>query len=491
MNKLLIIFCCAIIAGCVSFPSRYDRIEESKLRVLALEYSPNAEGVPGDTLSARLTFAGDSIVGVDDLQVSYQFISTEFGTNVYGNRMALTLPAPLVLSRDTARFAFVIPADVFAQEIAAAMTLYTLSPADSLLLMQLNNGNRDSIRTIAGMLTPHQDLLMSRFSIAATLFVTAHSKNGSQLKIRSSFTVRYNRLFEGLPQKSIILPVNNNPPVYSIALYAVPRAARSPGFGEAINLDSYAPFYIYNQLHPDSVRDTISIDTGFTYYVAASASVKSIGFATAPKRLATAGKLRLEVPGGQVVAYVNAGDSVGKSYVCPAPRRVVYLVNSHIGDTILAAGTTLYSTTGNLVTVLLDTGGVAFLTTLDTALCKAEFTTRDMGISNFGTIGFEVYSYNWFFQNLDNAAMPPDSLIAISGGGEQAVFLPPVDTTMHRFGFWVAVTDGFWGETNRPVGVTLKGGTGYFRYSAAYARKYSPIGSAFAQSSYGMTGGLD
>ena len=84
----------------------------------------------------------------------------------------------------------------------------------------------------------------------------------------------------------------------------------------------------------------------------------------------------------------------------------------------------------------------------------------------------ETYKYQWFYKDIDyNSSIVYDSLIEFqesSNSGNAKTFLPPVDTAMHRFKFYLVMRDNRLdyeapGKAEYEV-------TGYFSYTAAYAK---------------------
>jgi hypothetical protein len=84
----------------------------------------------------------------------------------------------------------------------------------------------------------------------------------------------------------------------------------------------------------------------------------------------------------------------------------------------------------------------------------------------------ENYYYQWFYKDLDyTSSMKYDSLILFQGGNERgnAVgFMPPVDTAMHHFKFYMVMRDSR--ADFEAVGENEYEVTGYFKYTDRYAR---------------------
>ena len=66
------------ISFCSVYSSDFYRIENTKLRILGVRHFPNPDVAPGDTVTARIYFAGSPVVNVDNFTISFKSI---YGVN--------------------------------------------------------------------------------------------------------------------------------------------------------------------------------------------------------------------------------------------------------------------------------------------------------------------------------------------------------------------------------------------------------------------------
>jgi hypothetical protein len=107
------------------------------------------------------------------------------------------------------------------------------------------------------------------------VYFTAHSEDGSSLKTRSEFWVRYNRRLAAIGFGEQY-PVNQNPAVSWVGVYTVRGAKTVFDPAHASPSDSFTFQYLYNSHDPSSVRDTIAVDTGYSYFLAADSGFMAI-----------------------------------------------------------------------------------------------------------------------------------------------------------------------------------------------------------------------
>lgn len=254
-----------ILISCAEI-DRFERIENDKLRIIAVTYEGAAEFVPGDTVRGKVYFAGNTIASVGDFSIAYV---QQYDKNyIYPDEQKIDLLDTALWFPDSMQFRYVIPKDVFLtkkvqglQDTAMIRTLYQLAS----LVSQFGDT----------LLPPVSEDTLEQLMIAVnslyaqpSLFFFANSVNGTRLKVRSEFTIRYNSLFPSF------LPVNNNPEVKWIAIHKVPVSV-SESFSPH-NVDTSgrsSVIYLYNAFFPDSVADTIVIDTGYTYFLACNQGI--------------------------------------------------------------------------------------------------------------------------------------------------------------------------------------------------------------------------
>jgi hypothetical protein len=434
-----------LMVRCAQFPTRYDRIETNKIRSIGFTYEPFAEGAPGDTIRLHAYFGGEKIDSVS-WQMSYDRIQTVYGTDTVLNVFQMDGFAQSSQLPDSMSISFVIPESTFyktkaIQQKALDAVKLTLPPPMMSMAQQdfagfifdlgsvsfsdissviafglrwksalgitqgTSPGVIDStILSVAGKLLPV-------FSISGIIYATAYSPFGQKLKIKGDFSIRYNRRFESSPFASLI-PVNHPPKIRWIGVYKV----------EGSNVSSFDPSdpsffgkctisYLYNEMFPDSVNDTVLIDKGYTYFLAADSGIVTYTLKA----------------GTKVVESVNGTDTGWK----------VLTRDSAIADTSLDRYHVISARTG-----------------------------RD-------TTQAETFNYDWQYQDLDldSVSMPLDSLMVLSGGSDPVVrMLPSLDTKFTHAHIWTTVYDFFLGEYNRPSAFAIRNTDVYFKYSDAYIK---------------------
>lgn len=294
------------IASCTQFPTRYDRIEPDALRSTGFTYAPYAEGAPGDTIHVRAYFPGLGAASVS-WQMSY---SRVFDVYAGADTVLDVFDLPLLKSApalpDSADITFAVPESTFfhtkgipaqflsrlrqglpqgmrnmsQKDFAALLQDFcsiSFSSATSLSAflqrwgpaMGVSGGDPASLermQTIAGA-------VLYAFSVPAVLYATITASNGKKLRVMGEFTIRYNRRFQNTPLAAF-LPVNRNPALRWIGLYTVKGSNVEKFSPSDPNYDGrYAFSYLYNEYFPDSVRDTVAIDTGYSYFLAADSGI--------------------------------------------------------------------------------------------------------------------------------------------------------------------------------------------------------------------------
>ncbi len=246
-------------ASCIQF-DEFNRIEENKLRVIGVSFGPAAEFAPGDTITVRAYFAGDSVVSVGDFSLAYTKKVKTIPT--FPDERSIAVLESILWLPDSMQFRYVIPDEVFVQEkliekkdpglVKQVVSLIKLNEDTNGELFE--NMSDDSLYFIFEM--------VSEIASRGYFFFHAHSKNGTNLKIAAECIIRYNAMFPDF------LPVNRNPRIKVINLYRVPSAIDeefSPG--NTVLAGQYERFWLYNEFYPDSVIDTVVIDTGFTFFL--------------------------------------------------------------------------------------------------------------------------------------------------------------------------------------------------------------------------------
>jgi hypothetical protein len=130
----------------------------------------------------------------------------------------------------------------------------------------LTSAALDSMEIISGK-------IVEVFSISGVIYANAVSDQGLRLKIKGDFTIRYNRRFQNTPLAGA-LPVNHNPTQRWIGVYKVQgKDVKSFQPGDPQFAGKFSLSYLQNARYPDSVNDTVFIDTGYTFFLGADSGV--------------------------------------------------------------------------------------------------------------------------------------------------------------------------------------------------------------------------
>lgn len=279
--KLLSVMMCLsglILIGCgIDFSTRYDRVEENRVRTLAFIYDNNglAEGAPGDTVLCTVYFAGEPVETID-FTVSSSLIINQFGVDTFADTVSLsrylvpgTYKEYFGGTTDSVQFQFVVPEDVIRDQFADDATIGSLLPpgvADT-VLPDIFRGIKavDIIDTIESMterpaVVPEAVVasLLQVLTVTMKLFATA---NGTY-RMESTFSVRYNaRLASFIPG----IPMNHNPEVRWVRCF---RTTGSIGvFDPKTHKDRIDTVF---NLYPQG--DTILVDNGYQYFLVADST---------------------------------------------------------------------------------------------------------------------------------------------------------------------------------------------------------------------------
>lgn len=439
-----------ISMSCVQFPSRYDRIETDKIRAIGFTYSPFAEGSPGDTIQVKCYLAGDTTVRSLSWSMSYDaVINAATGADTVINRF--DLPVFNVSSHlpDSVEMSFVVPDSAFfltraipdkaleglKKQLPASMQGMTQKDFAALLI-DLGAVDYTKPLSIAAFFARWGSVLGATsmadtssimavafkacavFSIPAVLYADVVSGDNKKLRIKGEFSIRYNRRFQNIPGMDQILPVNNNPKIRWIGMYKARSKDFNP-FKQWSPKTSDSLYYLYNELFPDSIRNTVLIDTGFVYFLATDSGMINV-------------RIDTKTP------FVGSFGPTGPHW-----------------DTL------------DHDTTICDTS-------LDKFYYKDNTTGKD-------TFQLETFYYDWMYQNLDldSVTMKQDSLFTImsggtNGGGGQSclnMVLPSIDVKMTHARIWVTVYDFVYGTYNRPSAFAIRQADIYFKYSDAYIQK--------------------
>lgn len=247
-----------IVISCIEYEV-FERIENDKLRVIGVRYEPFAEFSPGDTLTCKAYFAGDEVTSIYDFSGAYtvRWDDVEYHPDERNIRIIDTI----LWLPDSIQFRYCIPEDIFIKE----RSLYTTDSAKIRRVYELVKKDRLSNGTLFrsfskdSLLTVMSDL--KSIYTPCYLFFHARSKNGSELKVRSDFIIRYNSDYPDY------MMVNKNPQIKWIAVFKVPdHFSNSFNPNNPAMANQFTTYYLYNERNPGLVCDTIEIDDGYTYF---------------------------------------------------------------------------------------------------------------------------------------------------------------------------------------------------------------------------------
>jgi hypothetical protein len=272
-----------LLIGCSEFPTKYEVIENDKIRLLDFMYEPS-DAAPGDTVKLKAVFAGRSVTAdMIDWRVSCKVAVNEYGFDTAYEIQPLSCnPQQIHFSDQTSciQILFVIPDSIMYKspmlknDWTAAMPseysalipeeirklkrdqlLDTLAHLAS-LIKSANNEELSLIETIL-----KDDFNFSDFAGLLQLF-TVKMKIFADVKgshtIEDDYTVRYNRVFNRL---SSVFRVNTNPVIDSVILYKVDKK----GLIRFNPADRYQRYKLYSV--PSDTETVIPVDTSCTYFL--------------------------------------------------------------------------------------------------------------------------------------------------------------------------------------------------------------------------------
>jgi hypothetical protein len=241
---------------CTNFPTPFENIvADQKIRPFAMVCDP-PEAAPGDTVSVRLYYYDPP----GDRPAIHWKLSLDYGTDLRNGEFekhVVNLDSMMLPGSAPDSFRFQVPDSVFfystqMSELASNPKInpahLTIALADSLLRTAAS----------AGVSTPQLIALADNFSCRLKL----------RAQMRSAISVDVTMLLQISYGGRLKNPdVNTNPVINWMGILKVPTANYT-------SIDSLAGSgatlqYLYNSAHLDSVRDTVVIDSGFTYFVAA------------------------------------------------------------------------------------------------------------------------------------------------------------------------------------------------------------------------------
>ena len=241
---------------CTNFPTPFENIvADHKIRPFAVVCDP-PEAAPGETVSVRLRYYDPP----GDRPTIHWKVTLDYGTDLRGGEFekhVVNLDSMMLPGSVPDSFRFWVPDSVFFY----STQMSELTGNKAINPLHLSIAAVDSLlRTAAsaGVSTPQLIELADIFSCRIKL--RAQMRSAISLDVTMLLQIRYS-------DKLKSPDVNTNPVIGWMGILKVPKADYTAidslaGSGATIQ-------YLYNGAHPDSVRDTVIIDSGFTYFVAA------------------------------------------------------------------------------------------------------------------------------------------------------------------------------------------------------------------------------
>ena len=119
----------------------------------------------------------------------------------------------------------------------------------------------DALLRTSNVSTPQIIELADNFS--SMLKLRAQMRTAISIDVTMLLRIRYSSRFKSPDVKT-------NPGIDWIGIMKAPTAKYTSI--DSLSISGYTQQYLYNVAHPDSVRDTVTIDSGYTYFVTADSS---------------------------------------------------------------------------------------------------------------------------------------------------------------------------------------------------------------------------
>jgi hypothetical protein len=282
MKKYLLILV-LLTAGCSEFPTKYEVIEQDKVRLLDFIYEP-ADAAPGDTVTLRAVFAGKKVTA-DMIDWS---VSWKVAVNVYGFDTAYEIqplrcfPKNCYFSDQTSciELFFVVPDSIMYSSPMIKKDWIAMMPAEYRDLVpeefrQLDrNAVLDTLSQLAAMVKSADDQqlqfvksalgasslrdlagMLQLFAVKFRLFADV---KGSHV-IEDDYIIRFNSVFNRLSPD--IFRVNRNPVIDSVLVYKVNKKDLIR-FNPA---DSHQTYKLFTE--PSDSETVIPVDRNCTYFL--------------------------------------------------------------------------------------------------------------------------------------------------------------------------------------------------------------------------------
>lgn len=277
MKITIVIICISLVmAGCGSFPTKFENVQKDEYRLLDLIYEP-AEAAPGDTVHVRAVFAGKKITPADiDWKISYNVVTNMYGsTDTAFDFRSFTVRETNFSNATTCmEWSFVVPNDIVYTSGGIPGDWLSLVPSEfreEIPSEYKSLTKKQIIDTISALANVHPQILqfiaesnpvladivpfMCQF---LTVKVRIHGQIRNGFLIESNYSVRYNRAFENVPALGV--RVNRNPQIDSLGIYKVK--------GKVDEFDSTNKAYTFYRIDNSGNQDqVIKIEKDYSYFV--------------------------------------------------------------------------------------------------------------------------------------------------------------------------------------------------------------------------------
>ncbi len=233
----------------------FEQITEDKIRVISTVYTPSPDVSPGDTVGMTIHFAGDPVMRIRDMQISYDHVTN---AETLIDRMPLQTISTQSHLPDSYSVEFVIPDTILADgsdayNHAKSLCMYVEDSLDG-DYNRLTSAQTDSLESIISRVSA-----LYKWSMIS---MHAESKSGKTLEVWSNFLVRYNR-------KIPIMKANENPPIEWIGIYMTDLQDSTTKSINSFERAGHTFHYLYNANQPQSLFCEVSITDDSLFYLAA------------------------------------------------------------------------------------------------------------------------------------------------------------------------------------------------------------------------------
>ncbi len=291
--RFVVLAALMLAAACVKYPVRFERVDADQLRVMDFMYmnlsdttAGLCEAAPGDSMLLIACFSGKRVSTIE-FDVSWNVFSSPYGGDTAYGREPLACEGVVLDtsaftdSTDIVAVKFQVPPDVLVksasidESVVAALGFskeQLLALVDGLARMSPEQRRADSL--LAPVMEQFAGMAMQMLSAPVKIYVTVNGVN----KVESGITVRYNRHFRGYDD----VYMNRNPMVSFVGMYKIKGSRVPSGLGDLRDEDSTFSLFSRGDTHDPTLmgreentvsRDTILIDTGYTYYLAVDSGV--------------------------------------------------------------------------------------------------------------------------------------------------------------------------------------------------------------------------